>query len=55
MADYDVKAGLIRNVTGVDYDGIDELLGREVSNSVAHSRHRQPLQLPVYLYWRQMI
>ena len=27
MADYDVKAGLIRNVTRIDYDGVDELLG----------------------------
>ena len=29
MADYDVKAGLIRNVTRVDYDSVDELLGAE--------------------------
>lgn len=27
MTDYDVKAGLIRNVTKVDYDGVDQLLG----------------------------
>ncbi|KAG2138306.1 hypothetical protein DEU56DRAFT_736400 [Suillus clintonianus] len=27
MADYDVKAGLIRNVIRVDYDGVDQLLG----------------------------
>lgn len=27
IADYDVKAGLIRNVTAVDYDSIDGLLG----------------------------
>ncbi|KAG1744013.1 uncharacterized protein EDB91DRAFT_1050833 [Suillus paluster] len=27
MVDYDVKAGLIRNVTRVDYDGVDQLLG----------------------------
>ena len=26
MTDYDVKAGIIRNVTRVDYDGVDELL-----------------------------
>ncbi|OAX42185.1 RNB-domain-containing protein [Rhizopogon vinicolor AM-OR11-026] len=27
MADFDVKAGLIRNITTVDYDSVDKLLG----------------------------
>ncbi|KAG2139200.1 uncharacterized protein EDB93DRAFT_1298861 [Suillus bovinus] len=29
MVDYDVKAGLIRNVKKVDYDSVDRLLGKE--------------------------
>jgi len=46
MADYDVKAGFIRNVTSVDYDSVDEPLEPEVSSLAAHSRHRETLQLP---------
>jgi len=55
IADYDVKAGLIRHVTRVDYDSVDELLR---TGSIQLSRPFEAprtLQLAVYLYWRQMI